>query len=179
MTRLLLILGSLLFSLWLATASLATTYVRVEKDGTKTYSDRPIPGGVPVELEQPQTYSAPPPPPQVPSNLPAEQQALARMDDFTYSGCGVTPSNDETFTNPESVPVSVNLEPALRPGDTMTMSIDGKVVATNTLSFVMNPAHRGSHTVQVTVKDQFGRELCSSSVTFHVIRPSVNMPRRG
>ena len=172
MTRLLLILGTLL----LATTSLATTYVRVEKDGTKTYSDRPIPGGVPVELEQPQTYSAPPPPP-VTSNLPAEQRALAQMDDFNYSTCGVTPANDETFTNPESVPVSVNLEPGLRPGDTMTLSIDGKVVGTNTLNYVMTPAYRGSHTVQVIVKDQFGRELCSSSATFHVMRPSINRPR--
>ena len=35
----------------LASSVLATTYVRVEKDGTKTYSDRPLPGGQPVELE--------------------------------------------------------------------------------------------------------------------------------
>lgn len=174
MTRLLLILGSLC----LATTVLATTYVRVEKDGTKTYSDRPIPGGVPVELEQPQTYSSPPPP-EIAPNLPVDQQLLAQMDDFTYSGCGVTPENDETFTNPENVPVSVSLAPGLRPGDTMTLSIDGKVVGTNILTYVMNPVYRGSHTIQVTVKDQFGRVLCSSSSTFHVMRPSLNMPRRG
>jgi hypothetical protein len=178
MTRLLLVLGSLLFSPWLATTSLATTYVRVEKDGTKTYSDRPIPGGVPVELEPAQTYT-PAPVVEVAPNLPVDQRLLAQMDDFTYSGCGVTPANDETFTNPENIPVSVNLAPGLRPGDIMTLSIDGKVVGTNILSYVMNPVYRGSHTIQVTVKDQFGRVLCSSSATIHVMRPSINMPRRG
>ena len=39
-----------------ATAALATTYVRVEKDGTKTYSDRPLPGGHPIEVPSAQTY---------------------------------------------------------------------------------------------------------------------------
>ncbi len=34
-------------SLCAVSTALATTYVRVEKDGTKTYSDRPIPGGSP------------------------------------------------------------------------------------------------------------------------------------
>jgi glutamine synthetase len=45
-------------SLAVASIACATTYVRVEKDGTKTYSDRPLPGGQPVELESAQTYSA-------------------------------------------------------------------------------------------------------------------------
>ena len=57
-TRLLLVLVSVAA----ASAALATTYVRVEKDGSKTYSDRPLPGGQPVELEPAQTYSPPPTP---------------------------------------------------------------------------------------------------------------------
>ena len=35
-----------LASLCVVSTAQATTYVRVEKDGTKTYSDRPIPGGL-------------------------------------------------------------------------------------------------------------------------------------
>ena len=50
-----LVLGSLI-----AVTAQATTYVRVEKDGTKTYSDRPIPGGQPIDVQPAQTYSAPP-----------------------------------------------------------------------------------------------------------------------
>ena len=62
-------------SLCIASAALATTYVRVEKDGTKTYSDRPMPGGQPVEVQPAQTYSAPPVAPGS-SNLPREQQLV-------------------------------------------------------------------------------------------------------
>src|SRR5688572_3906768 len=64
----------LLGSLCLVSTALATTYVRVEKDGTKTYSDRPIPGGQPVELQSAQTYTAAPAPPTADPNSPAEQR---------------------------------------------------------------------------------------------------------
>jgi hypothetical protein len=166
-------------SLLLLTATsvaLATTYVRVEKDGTKTYSDRPIPGGVPVEVEPVQTYQAPPSSPS--SSGPAEQRLLQEMDDFKYATCTVTPANDETFTNPENVPISVTIEPALRPRDTMTLAVDGAVVATNLQSWLMKPVDRGTHSVVVEVKDQYGRVLCNATASFHVMRPSVNMPRR-
>jgi hypothetical protein len=175
MTRLLLILGTLS----LATAALATTYVRVEKDGTKTYSDRPIPGGQPIELEKAQTYSAPASASgELAPNLPQEQRLLQQIDDFNYTACGVTPANDETFTNPETVPITVTLAPGLRPGDVVTLTVDGKVVGTNILNHVMQPVYRGTHSVLVTVKDGFGRTLCSSSTAFHVMRPTINSPGR-
>ena len=82
----------LLGSLCAVSAALATTYVRVEKDGTKTYSDRPIPGGQPVELQQAQTYSAPPPPSED-SQRPREEQLL-QQDDFRYQSCTISPEND-------------------------------------------------------------------------------------
>jgi hypothetical protein len=168
----------LLVSLCAVSAALATTYVRVEKDGTKTYSDRPIPGGQPVELEPAQTYSAPPPPTETRSpTVPTEQRLLQEMDDFKYNSCAVTPANDQSFTNPANVPISVQLDPVRRARDVVTLTVDGQTVG-DTLSFVMQPANRGAHTVQVTVKDSYGRELCSASSTFHVFRPSVNMPRR-
>lgn len=174
MKSLMLLLGSLS----LASSVLATTYVRVEKDGTKTYSDRPLPGGKPVELEPAQTYSAPPSPAAGNSSTPTEQRLLEQMDDFRYASCGITPANEETFTHPPSVPISVQLAPSMRPDDRVTLTVDGKVVAQNSLNWVMQPAERGTHTVKVTVRDAYGRELCSASSTFHVLRPSVLMPRR-
>jgi uncharacterized protein DUF4124 len=169
----------LMASLAAASAALATTYVRVEKDGTKTYSDRPIPGGHPVELEAAQTYSAPPSASAPPdSTLPAEQRLLQQIDDFTYSTCAISPENDSTFTNPTNVPVTVNVSPEVRVGDLLQLSIDGKPAAPGVRSMTLDPAYRGTHVVQVTIKDQFGRMLCSSSISFHVMRPSVNMPAR-
>lgn len=174
MKRLSLLVGSLC----LASLAFATTYVRVEKDGTKTYSDRPLPGGHPVEIEAAQTYSAPKPAQTGSSNLPSEQQLLQRIDDFRYTSCTLSPENDETFTNPTNVPISVSVEPALRVGDILQLSVDGKPAAANSMNTVLDPAYRGTHTAQVTIKDSFGRTLCSASVSFHVFRPSVNMPAR-
>ncbi len=173
MKRLWMILGSFAMAMTAA----ATTYVRVEKDGSKTYSDRPIPGGQPVELQPAQSYSAPPPPTNQ-NQLPREQQLLQEMDDFTYQSCTLTPENQATFTNPESVSISVMSTPALRGEDTVMMTLNGLAVTPANGTFVLTQANRGAHTVQVTVKDRYNRVLCNTSTTFHVFRPSVNMPRR-
>jgi hypothetical protein len=163
-----------------AASSFATTYVRVEKDGTKTYSDRPLPGGQPIEIQQAQTYSAPPSSTSAASGVPREQQLLKDMGDaFRYDSCAVSPPAEQTFTNPESVAVGVALRPALRAGDVVDLRLDGAPVGgVNTMNFVVKPVFRGAHTVSVSVKDGYGRPLCDASSTFHVFQPNVNSPAR-
>src|SRR5688572_10883846 len=165
-------------SLFMATAS-AATYMRVEKDGTKTYSDRPFPGATRIDLQQAQSYSTPPPTVQAASTLPTEQRLLSQTENFRYESCSILPANDSSFTNPESVPVSVRTTPALRPGDEVTLTIDGqRVGGPTTLSHVLAPAHRGSHTVAVSISNGAASILCQASATFHVHRPSINSPAR-
>ncbi len=165
----------LVLGLCVVSTALATTYVRVEKDGTKTYSDRPIPGGEPIDLQPAQSYSAPPS--TSTSTLPREQRLLQEMDDFVYTGCGVTPENDATFTNPERVSIAVLATPNLRPIDTVTFLVNGKAVdPPGTTSYVMSPVYRGTHTVSVTIKNRYGKLMCSSNSVFHVMRPSLNSP---
>lgn len=174
MKRLWMILGSFA----MATTAAATTYVRVEADGSKTYSDRPIPGGQPVELQPAQSYSAPPAPADL-SSLPSEQRMLQEMDDFKYESCRLMPANETTFTNPESVSISLETAPNLRGSDTVTMTINGQPVAVQQGGVHrMSPANRGSHTVVASVKDRYGRELCGARTIFHVFRPSINLPSR-
>src|ERR1043165_9155200 len=91
----------------LSASALATTYVRVEKDGSKTYSDRPLPGGQPVDIQPAQTYSAPSTP-SVDSTRSREEQDVLAAANFQYT-CALTPRNDETFQNPESVMLAVQL----------------------------------------------------------------------
>jgi hypothetical protein len=162
------------------TTAFATTYVRVEKDGTKTYSDRPLPGGQPVEIQSAQTYSAAQAAPAAQSAVPREQQLLNEMGEpFRYESCALKPDPDQTFTNPELVSVSVSLTPALRAGDVVDLRLDGATVGgANALSYVMKPVARGTHSVSVTVKDRYGRPACSASASFHVHQPSVNSPAR-
>jgi hypothetical protein len=176
MKRLLAVLSLTTFA---AMSAYATTYVRVEKDGTKTYSDRPLAGGHPIEIEPAQTYSPPASTPTT-SGLPGEQQLLRDMGDaFRYDSCALTPTADQTFTNPEEVSLGVALQPALRPGDVLELRLDGTPVGgANAMSYVMKPAFRGAHTVSVSVKDQYGRSLCQASSTFHVFQPGLNSPAR-
>ena len=162
-----------------ATAAVATTYVRVEKDGTKTYSDRPLPGGHPVEIQPAQTYSAPQGT-STDSSRPREEQDLLEASNFHYAGCSLTPSNDQTFTNPESVPVELMLTPALRYGDTVVLSDNGAEVTmeTGTTRAQLIQPVRGSHTVNARITDRSGRTVCDTSTTFHVMRPTLNSPVR-
>jgi hypothetical protein len=170
----------LMASLATASVAFATTYVRVEKDGTKTYSDRPIPGGQPVEIQSAQTYSTPPQTVTAgSSDLTEEQRQLRTIDDFTYSSCSLSPENDMSFTNPERVVISVNTSPDVRPGDTVNLVVDGQAAAPYAREYTLEPANRGTHSATVTLKNQNGRVLCSASVSFHVMRPSLNMPGRG
>lgn len=164
-----------------AATAFATTYVRVEKDGSKTYSDRPIPGGQPVEVATAQTYSAPPTPSTTSSaGVPREQRLLEEMDDFRYSSCIVTPTNDTSYTNPESVHVSFSATPALIANHTVVVTVDGQPIpgGPNAMSATFTTIYRGSHTVAAVVKNQYGKTMCQATSTFHVIRPSLNSPTR-
>jgi hypothetical protein len=166
-------------SLCAVSTALATTYVRVEKDGTKTYSDRPLPGGQPLDLQPAQTYSAPTPRLPATSSVLREQQLLEQYENFKYQRCGVTPENDVTFQNPEEVKITVVTEPALRSTDVITLTVDGLPVGgSNTLSYTMSPVYRGTHTVGVTVRNISGQVLCNSTSSFHVMRPGLNSPAR-
>jgi hypothetical protein len=155
-----------------AATAFATTYVRVE-------TDRPLPGGAPVEIQPVQTYAAP-----QASSTPAgpsrEQQLLNDMGNpFHYDSCAVTPAADQTFTNPESVSLGVQLSPPLRPGDVLVLSLDGTPVGgRDATTFLVKPVARGSHTVAADVKDRYGRSACRSSSTFHVFQPGLNSPAR-
>jgi|SRR5688572_10612681 hypothetical protein len=171
---LVILLGTLL-----AAAAQATTYMRVEKDGSKTYSDRPLPGGQEVVIESAQTYSAPPAPTPVdPSRSPEQQQVLDAAN-FRYS-CALTPRADETFQNPESIVLAVQLTPQLRPGDQVQFSMDGAGIANeeNATSRTVEFPDRGSHTASVQITDRSGKSVCSVSSTFHVQRAGLNSPTR-
>jgi hypothetical protein len=163
-----------------AATAFATTYVRVEKDGTKTYSDRPIPGGAPIEIQSAQTYSAPVSAAPAAPALSREQQLLKDMGEpIPYESCALTPATEQTFTNPESVSLAVTLKPPRRVGDVVDLRLDGAPVGgENALSFLMKPVPRGTHKVSVAVKDRYGRALCDASSTFYVFQPGLNSPAR-
>jgi hypothetical protein len=158
-------------------SAFATTYVRVEKDGTKTYSDRPIAGGQPVDLQPAQTYSAPAVSSE--SQRPREEELLRQTESFRYESCSVSPENDATFRNTDAVTITVSTNPALRSEDVVTMTVDGQPAGPpNTMSYTMSPVYRGTHTVSVTVTNPNGHTVCSVTSVFHVQQVGLNSPAR-
>lgn len=175
MKRVFAILGSLLA----ASGALAETYVRVEKDGTKTYSDRPLPGGQPIDIQPAQTYSAPQPQPSPSATLPGEQRELIQAANFQYK-CALSPGNEQSFQNPENLTLSVALTPPLRIGDQVRFAMDGTEVPKGdnpTSAFIEFP-ERGTHTANVRITDRSGKSLCDATSTFHVQRSNLNSPNR-
>ncbi|MEO8017605.1 MAG: DUF4124 domain-containing protein [Pseudomonadota bacterium] len=168
-------LGVLIATLCVATAAMATTYVRVEKDGTKTYSDRPIPGGQPIEI-QPAPSSSTPQASGAGSRPSREEE---QADNFSYNSCTLTPANDSTFTNPEEVIISFASRPLLRPFDSVFLTVDGQAVEPPGAStFKLTPVFRGTHAVVATVRNRAGMLVCTATTSFHVMRPSINSPAR-
>jgi hypothetical protein len=171
---------SILFTLLsiVCTAAIAgTVYKWVDEDGVTHFSDQPHENAQKVELAAPQTYSAPPRA-AAPASSP---RTAAQPPASAYQSCAlVAPTNDQTFPNALSVPVSVQLAPQQRPGDQVFLVLDGTRVpgvAPAGTSFTM-PIERGSHTLQAVVQDSTGKVVCqSASVTFHALQPSVLNPQ--
>jgi len=173
MTRATLVL--FLASLATASAVLADTYVRTEKDGTKTYSDRPLPGGKQVVLESAQTYT---PSPTSDSTRPQEMQSLDAAANFQYTSCTLRPADDTSFQNPESVTVTFAVSPPVRISDVVNLTMDGTRLGSGELSVLVPQPERGSHSVNAEIRDSSGQSMCSASTTFHVQRATLNSPQR-
>jgi Domain of unknown function (DUF4124) len=157
----------------------ATVYKWVDDNGVVHYSDQPHENAQKVELKAPQTYSAPktPTPPPQSTRGPASKQAPA------YQTCAISePANDQVFMNTSEVTAGVSVQPTLRPGDSVVVTLDGQNVPGVPASggqFLISPVDRGTHTMQMVVKDPTGATVCSSaSVTFHVQQPSLQSPTR-
>jgi hypothetical protein len=158
-------------------ASLAgTVYKWVDDNGVVHYSDQPHENAQKVELKAPQTYS--------PAKLPATQtyrsEAPAKQA-APYQTCVITePTSDQMFMNTSTVTAGVNVQPPVRPGDTTVVTLDGQQVPgvpANGGQFTISPVDRGTHSIQVTIKDPTGASVCSSAaVTFHVHQASLLNP---
>jgi hypothetical protein len=166
----------LLLSAASAVAQTTITYRWVDAQGVVHYSDTPQPGAKVIQLPSAQTYRAPPPP--TASKAPA---ATADEAPSPYQSCGIAePAAEASFFAPETVPVTVQLAPGLRPGDQVAVTVDGSpliATASGALQYQITGPDRGAHTLNVIVRDADGKSLCRAApVTFYVQRPSVLSP---
>jgi hypothetical protein len=162
------VLISLFFVCLSATAGI---YKWVDEDGKVHYSDSQVDGSKQVELPKAVTYS-----PTVTSSSKTSGSKEEKDAGYTRASI-VKPTMNETIrSNNGDVTVSLEITPGLREGHSVTAYLDGNEFLTGekTTSFVLENVDRGSHTLRVSVFNQSGVSLISSSsVIFHLIRETT------
>ena len=99
-----------------------------------------------------------------------------------YESIGILkPAGDSTiFDNAGNVDVVVKVAPALRPGDRIVLTLDGRPAAQRAgLRFALSSIDRGEHTLVVKAVDRDGNALIASPpVVFNVWQASRLFPSR-
>ena len=172
------LLALLIMSLTCGIALAATVYKWVDENGVTHYSDQPYPGAKKIDVQAVQTYSAPPPG----VAQPATARPGAVIEGPVYKVCELyRPAAEEVLFNTSSVTASLRVEPKMRPGDKVTIALDGKRltdVAAAGEEFTVAPVYRGTHTISGEVTDPQGNIVCRTpAVTFHVRQASKLTPQ--
>jgi Domain of unknown function (DUF4124)/Bacterial Ig domain len=157
-------------------AAAATMYRWVDANGVVHYSDQPQPGAQQVAMPSAQTYRATPVPTTTPDATPKPADAPG------YQSCSITsPAADDTLFAPETVTISVQVSPNLRPGDQVLVTLDGATLqsgSSGALSFQVAGPERGAHTLSAAVHDAQGNTVCNApDITFNIQRPSLLSPQ--
>jgi hypothetical protein len=155
--------------LTLAMAAHAQVYKRVDKYGNVTYSDEPAPDSKKIRLPQIQFYT--PPKRKTPKADAADAAATAAAEKKpapmpSYVIQVANPVDDDTvISNAGTVQVTVTIDPALRPTETITIYLDGQPIAQggSATSATATFVDRGSHTVRASVLDSNGTVVATSA----------------
>jgi uncharacterized protein DUF4124 len=161
------LLISLLLVFYVCYLGAETVYKTVDEEGNTIFTDKPSESATEIKIDELQTIDNP---------NPAKYKASSKQSDkkkFKY--------NSLTVTNPESgagirsnngnVTISVSLEPSLRGGDKILITMDGKQVGTGSSVSIQN-VDRGTHSINASVVDGNGKTLISTSSSFSLLRAS-------
>jgi len=161
-------------------ASATPAWTWVDAEGTRHYSDRPVPGAEQVELAGAQAFGS-----------AGRASRAARATGETTGAPGeayqtvevVSPAEQETLWNiGTALPVQVRFQPALQTGHRYDLLLDGqrRNVNTSNARVTLPDVYRGEHTLQVVVLDSAGKELARSPArVFFVQQTSTLNPSRG
>jgi len=167
----------LLIALFITGTLAAEIYRTVEADGNTVFSDIESGSSEKMAIDIAPSYVAP----NLNSHDVANEMELVQPADIAamdYHLFIVSPSQNETFQNPENIRVEAALSPNLdmTRGDRLQFELDGKkqgsVQASNAI--VLTEVERGSHILSVLIVDSAGQTVKKSkSILFHVHRQSV------
>lgn len=152
----------------------SAVYKWVDQTGEVHYSDQRMPGAEKIELPKSSIYT----PPAAQKQVTGRSTGGATASAVAYESLSISgPGDEETIhSNEQHVNVAISVQPALNEGDRFRLFLDGTVVSgehTNSQITLQN-VERGTHTLQVAVVDQAGKELIrSAAVTFFLRKISL------
>ncbi len=170
-----------LIAVWLlGSASQAVPVYRwVDENGQVNYTDRPVPGAVPIDVptDVPSSDAEPAsPPPQTQAVVP---QPSAAAGYETLEVLEPAP-RDTLWGTGGKVGIAIGISPNLQPGHRVELYLDGERAgpAGRATRFEIEAVPRGEHTVRAVVLDAADRQLQQSApVTFFVQQTSIHYPR--
>jgi len=154
----------------------AVVYKWVDADGVVHFSDQPSPGAVKIYTSSSTAGTASTPPSQ--AGAPQAPRSVA-AGGLGYTEFSITsPVNDQTFFGDDVIAVHLNLEPSLKPDQSITWQLNGKPLDTDAAAFSLPHLDRGAYTLAATITDQQTSESqTSNTVTFFVRQPSALAPQ--
>jgi hypothetical protein len=161
------------------TVQAAVIYKWVDADGVVHYSDQASPGAEKIVTAGSSSQGA-----SGAARNPAgpTMQAPPRSaGGLNYAEFSITsPASEQTFFGDDVVAVHLNLNPPLRPNQSITWHLNGKQLdfPPNAVSFPLPRLDRGTYALAATITDQQTSESeTSNSVTFFVRQPSALSPQ--
>jgi hypothetical protein len=155
----------------LVTPGMAEVYQTKDEDGNITYTDVPPTEGAPeVELPPVNVFKAPREP--VESSL---KSSAKTADEFKYQKLEILspPDNETIFINTTKISIEIKVFPGINRGANHRLQIlwDGQVLAENQLTYQIEQAERGEHTIKAQIVDQNNQVLISATSVVHVKQP--------
>jgi uncharacterized protein DUF4124 len=155
---------TLLLSFFVCCLGAETVYKTVDKEGHIIFTDKPSEDAEEIKLQELQTIDNP-----NPGSAPKPRQP--DKEEFSYKTFLVSsPANGSGIrSNDGSVTISVSIEPALRTGHKITITMDGKEIGSGSSVSLQN-VDRGTHNITAIVVDSSGNNITSTSSSFSLLR---------
>ena len=163
---------SLLFALLLPGLAHAVICKSVDEDGVVSYTD--VPAGEcqqPIKLPDYSRYA--PRPIQTPANQASPASgSVVPFDGYSDFSIVQPSANGTVRSNEGKVAVAMSLQPALQPGHSVSLTLDGRSVAGSFdgLTIELSGVNRGTHTLSAAVADASGRTLIESGPVRFTLR---------
>lgn len=139
-------------------------------NGEVIYSDKPVKNAKEIKAPKASTYE-PVATPAFEASKPAPKQKPFEYDSLVIS----KPAHEESiWSNEGKLDVSLSLEPTLRNGHSIAISVDGnRVKSGSELTYQLSGIDPGEHKLTVEIVDSVGKVIQSQDVTFYLRRHTI------